>query len=204
MCKYLLIVLGNARREDFLLSYYERAWENINRADEAAWKMFAAFAGLFAGISFLFDRIGTYGFLLIIIFFSFLGIAFALSGHIWFLRNIMLISNFEMEFLDDDDYGITVPTEFKKRLGFFSPHAFEVWGIFIFSYLSICILLIIFFINTLNSSQSKDVMVFTILCFSLDAGYTLFLYNKYKRISEDAPGKSPLTSPNDKKTSSDN
>ena len=56
----------------------------MSRADESVWKIMAAYAALYAGISFAIDVIGVFTFLVIVIIFSLLVAAIALNENLWF------------------------------------------------------------------------------------------------------------------------
>jgi hypothetical protein len=111
---------------------YGEYWDNISRAEDNAWKIFASYTALFAGLALIHPIIGDFGFLLLILIFSSVAIAIALRANLWYVRNLGLISNLEQEFLEEGDYGIIVPRPFLKSLdslmtrygGFISSHTF--------------------------------------------------------------------------------
>ncbi len=175
------------KRDTFLISYYEKCWDNISREEDAAWKMFASYTGIFAGSAFLFDKIGTFGFVILIIIFSNIGIALALNSHLWYLRNIKLISNFEMEFLNKEDYSIIVPHEFRRRLSFFGWHSFEVWGILILSYITIITSILCLFFSKLSENEPLITLIITGILLVFNIIYCRYLRNRYNNMADNAP-----------------
>jgi len=132
-------------REQFLIEYYRKCWDNVSRAEDAAWKMMAGYATLLAGLSFVYEDIGSTGFLLIIIIFSFFSASLSMNANLWFVRNLSLISNFEKEFLRNEDYGYLIPKIWREKLPFFNrkPEYWEAWWVHTFTYLIICITMIV-------------------------------------------------------------
>jgi hypothetical protein len=176
-------------RRQFLISYYEKCWENISRAEDSVWKMFAAYAGLFAGSAFLFDKIGMMGFLGIFIGYSGLAMILTLNSHLWYLRNITLISNFEKEFLCKEDYGYLIPHIFKDRLKFIGFHSFEVWLLLFFGYLSISILVTSFFYSSLTCEEKNLVNILFGAVIVINLIYGICLKMRYDEFQLNCPGK---------------
>lgn len=179
-------------RIKFLLEFYQACWNNVTRAEEAAWKMFAAYTAVFAGLALASGTIGIAGFLSILTIFSFLAIALSLNANLWFVRNIGLISNLEMEFLREPDYGVLVPRSYKKKIPFFSFRVFEAWWILVVAYFSISLTVLLALFPQLSSCGEK-ILVLTIYLVSafLTALYGLLLSLRHKKFENGAPGRSP-------------
>jgi len=178
-----------ADREKFLISYYEKCWENISRAEDSVWKMFAAYAGLFAGSAFLFDKIGIVGFLGIFISYSGLAMILTLNAHLWYLRNISLISNFEKEFLIPTDYGVIIPNKFKDKLNFLGFHSFEIWLLLFFAYFFISVLITSFFYTRLTCLEKNTIIMLFGGVIIINLIYGFHLKTRYDEFRSDSPGK---------------
>ncbi|MEM2112069.1 MAG: hypothetical protein QXX08_09380, partial [Candidatus Bathyarchaeia archaeon] len=123
-------------QERKLLRMYSEYWDNVTRAEDNAWKIFASYTALFAGLSLALPVIGNLGFLALLLIFSFVAIAIALRANLWFVRNLGLISNIEQEFLEKEDYGTIVPCWFRKKTGFLNN---EIWWIHIITYITVAL-----------------------------------------------------------------
>ena len=177
-------------RKKFLLEFYKVCWNNVTRSEEAAWKMFAAYTAVFAGLAFASDAIGIAGFLSILTIFSFLAIALSLNANLWFVRNIGLISNLEKEFLYESDYSVLVPKSYKKKIPFFSLRIFEAWWVLIFSYFSISITMLVVLFPQISDCNQKLLVLATYLgSLFLTILYGIFLHMRQRRFVKGAPGK---------------
>jgi hypothetical protein len=178
------------KRKDFLLQFYDASWDNVTRADDAAWKMFAAYAAVFAGLAVAFSAIGVVGFLSIMTIFSFLAIALALNGNLWFVRNIGQISNIEAEFLLQTDYGVIVPKKYRHKVSFFSLEHFEAWWVLIFGYFAINIALLAVLLPQIKDCVDIEYVlsVYT-LSLILTVIYGVLLDRRHKRFMKNAPGR---------------
>lgn len=177
-------------RKKFLLEFYQVCWNNVTRAEESAWKMFAAYTAVFAGLAFVSEIIGIAGFLSVLSIFSFLAIALSLNANLWFVRNIGLISNLEKEFLHESDYGVLVPDSYKGKIPFFSFRVFEAWWVLIVAYFSISLtVLIVLFPQISDCSQKILVLAIYLVSLLLTILYGIFLNLRHKKILKGAPGK---------------
>jgi len=174
---------------------YKAFWSNVTRAEEAAWKMIAAYTALFAGLSIATPTIGIMGFLSVIIVFSFMAIGISLNANLWFVRNIGLISNLEMDFLKHEDYGVLIPLSYQEKLEFVSRKTFEVWWIMIVAFLSVCILTLVALFPKLCATFDK-LLILAIFFGSLllTCVYGQSLKKRYDRFKEAAPGRPPTPS----------
>ncbi len=178
-------------REKLLLEMYRVFWDNISRASDSAWKALAAYAALFAGLSFVYSAFGATIVLGILIPFSFMSIALALNANHWFIRNVALVGNVEREFLYGDDFGVLLPESWKrpKVMGFFND---EIWWVHILVYLSVCCVTTLFMLPTIEDLGHQTGII---LLFVIFAGATL-VYGEYEHFrfagfERKAPGKTP-------------
>lgn len=179
-------------RKRFLLEFYQVCWNNVTRAEEAAWKMFAAYTAIFAGLAFASGTIGIAGFLSVLSIFSFLAIALSLNANLWFVRNIGLVSNLEKEFLRESDYGVLVPKSYKEKIPFFSFGVFEAWWVLIVAYFSISLtVLIVLFPQISDCNQKLLVLAIYLVSLFLTILYGIFLNLRHKKFVKGAPGKQP-------------
>jgi len=180
------------RRDTFLLEFYKVCWNNITRAEEAAWKMFAAYTAVLAGLSLASGIIGKVGFLLITIIFSFLAISLSLNANLWFVRNIGIISNLEKEFLYSEDYDSLIPKGYQKKVPFFSLRAFEAWWVLIVSYFGICVTTTGLLLPQISGCDQKIIVIVVFLeCFFLTVLYGISLKHRHDRLVEKAKGPEP-------------
>ena len=174
------------------MEFYKICWSNITRAEESAWKMFAAYTAVFAGLSFTYDIIGATGFLVVIVIFTFLAIALSLNANLWFVRNIGIISNLEKEFLYEEDYDVIIPSKYKKKIPFFSLGVFEAWWVLIAAYFGICVTILwLLFPKIPNCIQKINVIVFFLICFFITTFYGVSLRRRFQRFKEKARGPVP-------------
>lgn len=170
---------------------YRAFWENISRASDSAWKMLAAYAALFAGLSFVYTEFGATLFLGILIPFSFAAAAIALNANLWFVRNLALVSNLEREFLYDDDFGMLLPLEWKKPppMKFFND---EVWWLHILVYLVICLVTTMIMFPKIEDCSHQVGILFLLSIFSVGTFvYGLYEFARFERFRKGAPGRAP-------------
>lgn len=175
-----------SRKDTFLLEMLGEYWENVSRAEESAWKIFASYTALFAGLSLAHPMIGDAGFLALILLFSSAAVAIALRSNLWFARNLGLISNIEQEFLEKQDYGTIVPCWFLRKQGFISC---EIWWIHIVTYLAASLGVTVFMYQKLELAARQWIVFFLAFCLLVCFVYGFFLYIKYIEFKSQAPGK---------------
>jgi len=172
----------------FLLQMHEAYWNNISRAEDACWKMIAAYTALIAGLSISISVIGFAGFLAVFIPFSFLSVIISLNANLWFVRNIGLISNLEKEFLEKGDYNSLIPRDFGDKYPFINS---EPWWIFVFVYFSVCSIVTGIMFQKLNCTEQ----VLIACLFSFGVLFTIWygaaMHARYEKFKKEAPGKSP-------------
>lgn len=178
--------MNNNDREIFLLEFYKVCWNNITRAEDAAWKRMTAYATLIAGLSFVYSDIKATGFLIIIIIFSFFSISISLNANLWFVRNMGIISNLEKEFLNEGDYNVIIPKSYKGKIPFFSIHLqdWEAWWIHIIAYFAVCasfIWLLTPSISYTDKQLVKDFFVFGLIFTFIYGLFLSFRHEKFKR-----------------------
>lgn len=176
----------NENRIKFLLQMHSSYWNNITRAEDACWKMMAAYAALITGLSLSISAIGYTGFLGIFIPFSFMSIAIFLNANLWFLRNIGLISNLEKEFLRDTDYNYLIPKKWSKKYSFLNS---EPWWVFIFVYFSVCLIITIFMFQKINYGEQIFVVSLYLVSFLFTIWYGKKMRDRYEKFKANAPGR---------------
>lgn len=178
-------------REKFLLEMYKVFWDNISRAFDSAWKMLAAYAALFAGLSFVYEVFGAVFVLGILIPFSFVAVALALNSNLWFVRNLALVSNIEREFLYDDDFGKLLPERWKKppSMEFFN---YELWWLHIVVYLSVCLVTTAIMFPMVDYCVHKiGIAVLLTACSIVTFFYGLRQFRSFEWFKKAAPGRAP-------------
>jgi hypothetical protein len=156
-------------RNDFLMKLYENSWSNISTAEDTAWKMMAAYTALFAGLSIAIPYITLFGFVSVIIIFSFLSVAIALNANLWFVRNIGISSSIEKEMLLDSDMNKIIPKRWVERKPpFFSWERIEVWWVFIPVFVAVPLITMLVSYCSLNESQRLGSLTVLSRCSSSD------------------------------------
>jgi len=171
----------------FLLEMHRSYWNNISRAEDACWKMIAAYTALIAGLAFSIPVIGYAGFLGVFIPFSFMCVVVSLNANLWFLRNIGLISNLEKEFLKNGDYNYLLP----KRWGA-SKYPFlntEPWWVFTLVYFSICFIVTVLMLPKINCIEQVLIASLFLGCLIGTIWYGKKMRDRYEKFKKDAPGK---------------
>jgi len=174
-------------RARFLLEMHRSYWNNISRAEDASWKMIAAYTALIAGLALSAPVISYAGFLGVFIPFSFMSIAISLNANLWFLRNIGLISNLEKEFLANGDYNYLIP----KRWGE-SKYSFlntEPWWVFTFVYFSVCCIVTIIMFPKINCAEQVFIAFLFLGCLGGTIWYGNKMRDRYEEFKADAPGR---------------
>jgi len=178
----------NEERMKFLLQMHNAYWNNISRAEDACWKMTAAYTALIAGLSISIPVITYVGFLGIFIPFSFLSVIISLNANLWFLRNIGLISNLEKEFLKDEDYNSLIPKRWGEKYPFINS---EPWCVFTFVYFLVCLIVTGIMFPKINCIMERTVIAFLFLgCLFFTIYYGKMLRDRYEKFKKYAPGRS--------------
>jgi hypothetical protein len=182
------------RRDQFKLAMYEAYWSNVTRAEDAAWKMIAAYTALIAGLSLALSTIGTAAFVSVLIIFSFMAIAISLNANLWFVRNVGLISNLEMDFLDESDYGVLIPKGYRRKLPFVSTRTFEVWWVMILAFFSSCTTIVLLLFSKIPDITGRILVAELYLsAFILTSMYGWSLMRRYERFKTGAPGRTTVS-----------
>jgi uncharacterized membrane protein len=104
------------RRDEFLLHWYDKLWESIDRKESGLWQFvvfYAAIAGfLLAAIQ---DKVPPEIAIALSILASFWGINVSINYGGWYYRNLLITINIEREFLDlKKDLGKIIPESYHK------------------------------------------------------------------------------------------
>lgn len=174
------------KREEFLLKMYETCWNNVTRAEDAIWKIIAAYTALFAGLSIAKPVIGSLGFILLIIVFSIAGMCVSMNANLWFTRNMGLISNIEKEFLKKEDWDTLLPKKWAKKKASFSSK--EIWWI-IFSIFPVVILATTYVIYPDVKQNIICIVIAELVGFVIVIWYIFKTKKTYNGFIKEAPGK---------------
>ncbi len=174
-------------REDFLGKMYESSWDNVSRASDSVWKIFAAYTAIIAGLGVAYDTIGDFGFLFILTIFSYTGIAVALNANSWFARNMGILSNIEKEFLDKKDFDHIIPKRWVQgKVQFFNR---EVWWILILLFSFVILGANLIFFPKLSDDYKNLQISLIIGGFLASIIYGAFLACKHRNFVNSAKGK---------------
>jgi hypothetical protein len=174
------------KRDEFLLKMYEICWANVTKADDAIWKVFAAYTALFAGLAIALNTIGFFGFILLLIAFSLAGMCVSLNANLWFIRNMGLVSNIEKEFLNKGDWNSIMPKKWSKNKASFLSK--EIWWIIFFIFPSVIIVTTIAVFSQLIEEQPQQVITVEMIGFVIVGMYVIKSMKTYKSFIRDAPG----------------
>jgi len=175
-------------RIEFMLKMYAHFWDNISRAEDSAWKMFAAYTGIFVGLQFFSSIIGLFGVATLFTLFSFMAVLLMIRANLWYSRNLGLISNLEKEFLDKGDYGRLVPYYFQKKPRFLNKEIFNIQGLM---YYLINVGVIALLWSKLDLLHQQIVVLILVICTILLLVYGMvFCWHKdFKKFLAEAKGK---------------
>jgi hypothetical protein len=166
---------------------YEMCWNNVTRAEDAIWKVFAAYTALFAGLSIAENIIGSLGFILLVITFSISGMCVALNANLWFTRNMALISNIEKEFLEKSDWDNIMPKKWAtKKASFLSK---EIWWIVFLIFPTVILATTFVIFQNLKGQEPHIVITAMIIGFAIGFAYFLKTRKTYCGFIKDMPGK---------------
>jgi len=178
--------LAEPTREDFLLKLYESSWNNVSRAEDSLWKIFAAYTALFAGLDLAIDTIGDFRFLFIMTIFSFSGIISSLIANSWFVRNMGIISNIEKEFLKFNGNEV-IPKEWVKgKVPFFNV---ENWWIIVALFFTIIIAIHVIMMDKISEQDYGKMILLDVFGSLCVAAYWVKLQTKHKDFIKNAKGK---------------
>lgn len=176
-----------SNRDVFLLKLYEICWNNVTKAEDSIWKIFAAYTAILAGLGLAIDAIGALGFLLLVITFSFIGMYVSINASSWFARNMGLIANLEKEFLDKGDFDKIIPKKWvTSKVPFLN---LEVWWIMFFLFIAVIMVSTYLFYNTISEEGKTIVFFAEVIGFLLAFGYGVIKFTKHSDFVTDAKGK---------------
>lgn len=181
-----MLTLAEPTRKDFLIKMYESSWNNVNRAEDSLWKIFAAYTALFAGLGLAIDAIGNFGFLFVMTIFSFAGIFSSLTANGWFVRNMGIISNIEKEFLKFNENEVIPKEWMENKVPFFK---MENWWIIVALFFIIIIAIHVIMIDKILEQDYGALIVLDILGVIFVTMYGIYLQMKHSDFVENAKGK---------------
>lgn len=104
------------RRDEFLLHWYDKLWESIDRKESGLWE-FVVFYGAIAGLllAAVQDKIPPEMAIFFSMLASFWGINVSINYSGWFYRNLLITIKIEREFLDvQNDLGKIIPKSYHQ------------------------------------------------------------------------------------------
>ncbi|SRR6266566_1367828 len=119
------------KRDEFLLHMYDAFWNNITRAENTAWTIIAVYGALIAGVGLAQTLLTPVGASFVLIIFGDLASCFSASANLWFRRNLTMIGRLESQFLNQNDYGFLLPSDYKNPRKFWT---IENWTVLIIAY----------------------------------------------------------------------
>jgi len=178
------------KRDEFLLHMYDSFWNNVSRAEEAVWKMVAAYSALIAGTAIARPLITTTGAAMLIMFFGCVASCLAANSNLWYRRNLTMIGRLEGNFLRDSDYGRLIPKAWKSHRRFWTS---EYWSVLCLAYLVVSLItsLLIMSVSmtpdeaqkivSLSSLRAFDIFVsITIITIALTVIYIFMQWKNYR------------------------
>jgi len=166
------------RRDEFLLEMYKKYWKNIHVAKNSLWALVPVYFGTLGLLLKYQGRIGINASIIVIIFLSAFFASISINLHLWFIRNVELISRIENEFLNESDFDSIIPKRWvKEDISFFELKRLEPFLIFsiLFAIIGIITFLShLFFIEQMNISIPAALIMGYVL-------YILLTFQSYKR-----------------------
>ena len=183
-----LLLEHDKYRNELMLKMYSSFWDNVARAEDSAWKMFAAYIGVFAALHFFSSLIGVIGVLVVFILFSSMAVSLMIRANLWYARNLGLISNLEKEFLNKEDYGRLIPRYFGKKPRFLNKEIYNIQGL-TYYFINIGVILLLW--SKLDPSGQQVVLSLLGICTALILFYGVILcwYRDYRKFVVAAKGK---------------
>lgn len=177
-------------RHDFLLNLYDAAWKNIIRTDDLLWKVFLTYASVVLATLFLSDKVFNnlaYG-IAIALTITAIATCHAFNVNLWFMRNLVLVSNVEVEFLSPSDYGTLIPEKWRPpfKMNFFNFKEFP--SILGFIYPIFAVLICFPYWSTLGLLQQSLVAAWGATLFVLSGIYIHSLNMDFVELKRSAPG----------------
>jgi hypothetical protein len=173
-------------RKDFLLKMYGSCWDNVTRAEDSLWKVFAAYTALFAGLGLTIEHIGTFGFLFIMTIFSFAGIVSSLIANSWFVRNMGIISNIEKEFLKFDADEVIPKSWTLGKVPFLNV---ENWWTIVALFSAILIAIHVVLLSTVSEADLPKQILLDVFGGIFVGFYWIVLQRNHDKFINSAPGK---------------
>jgi len=100
-------------RDEFLRTWYEVLWSNIDRSMMSIWQIAGPIA--LVGATFIYmDKFGphlTASLQFVIVFW---GLNNTIDMNSWHRRNLIFVARVERHFLKDADYGVVIPSSFNE------------------------------------------------------------------------------------------
>lgn len=177
-------------RHDFLLKLYETAWKNIIRTDELLWKVFLTYASVVLATLFLSDKVfnnPVYG-IAIALAITAIATCHAFNVNLWFMRNLVLISNIEVVFLNANDYGALIPEKWKPPFGMKFFNFKEFPSLLGFIYPIFAVLICFPFWSDFSQVKQAIVAVWAAILFVLSGVYIHYLNMDFEDLKHEAPG----------------
>lgn len=165
---------------------YESSWNNVSRAEDSLWKIFAAYTALFAGLGIAIDTIGVFGFLFIMTIFSFAGVISSLITNSWFVRNMGIISNIEKEFLEFTDTEVIPKIWMSGKVSFLNR---ENWWITIALFFAVIVGIHIILLSELTWEEFVKLITLDVVGLIFVGGYWIYLTKAQNDFENQAPGK---------------
>ena len=178
-------------RHDFLLKLYETAWKNIIRTDELLWKVFLTYASVVLATLFLSDKVFNnlvYG-IAIALAITAIATCHAFNVNLWFMRNLVLISNVEVEFLNANDYGVVIPAKWKPPFGMKFFNFKEFPSLLGYIYPIFAVLICFPYWSGLCQMSQAIVAAWAAILFVLSGAYIHYLNMDFENLKKEAPGK---------------
>jgi hypothetical protein len=191
-----LYCLEAQMRDQFLMEMYKTAWANITRMDDLVWKVFISYATVVVGATVLSDKLlkNVAAGLAISMVLTAVATAVSFNVNLWFLRNLVIISNVEATFLAPEDYGHIIPRRWHPPFQgpFFNWK--ELYPAVAITYSVFAAVLVVPYIPSLATCE---LVVLSILAAALAAVVYWYLYHlkdRFEKIRMGAPGPSAPSS----------
>lgn len=133
---------------------YDVFWSNISRAEDAAWKMIAAYSALIAGAAIARPLLTPAGAAFAIIAFGCIGSCLMANSMLWYSRNITLIGKIESNFLNKDDYGHLIPLRWKEKIPFWTTETYTT--LLFFAYPLVAIFTSVLMLGTETNEEAQE------------------------------------------------
>lgn len=170
-----------AKRDEFLIAFYNNMWLNVRRAETSLWVLFPFYFTSLIGLLFSREQIGIFLVLFLILMSSIFFSIITFNLNLWFIRNMRLVAKAERDFFDPKkDYNKIIPEKWiTQTIPFLNKEPYCLLGI---GYILVGILTTFFYIYYFNGGLlSNDQLAILFFLWGISLLIELLFVNNLKK-----------------------